>query len=386
MSPVNIVKYDAACQAIAAACAIDEVKDIRDKAEAMQVYARQAKNFEMENQATRIRLRAERRAGELLAAAKADGKRHNGRGNNPKKKLESEPRTPTPPTLSELNISKRQSSEWQQIAAIPLQEFEAKLTAVETRREKTTTAAILKPISEAKKYAGHILRRPTPNGHRVEEVASGLQWFIRQGDFGNAMYCATEILYHIGGEDGSAYTFLWNRLLTIASEDIGLADPMAAPLVLSLYGYYLAMKDQGKRADSLLQLTQAVATLAYTQKSRLMDTATISFFSALRMSMTKPRSLPQESQIFRDQIARELPDVVYDKHTEVGRVQLKRGFDHFWEEKTHLVDEVFFNPDGTPTDPYLAQAKAVTRMEEILGKREATQEEIAAVEMETANA
>jgi hypothetical protein len=63
----ELVHYDAMCTAIAEAHAIDEVKDIRDKALALAAYARQAKNLEMEIKLCEIRLRAERRAGQLLA-------------------------------------------------------------------------------------------------------------------------------------------------------------------------------------------------------------------------------------------------------------------------------------------------------------------------------
>src|ERR1700719_2755340 len=54
-----MARYDAACAALAAASKVDEAKSIRDKAEAMRVYARQAQNLEMEGQAIKIRLRAE---------------------------------------------------------------------------------------------------------------------------------------------------------------------------------------------------------------------------------------------------------------------------------------------------------------------------------------
>jgi len=62
----ELVKYDAACRALAEAHAIDEVKDIRDRAKAIAAYAKQAGNLEMEIQASEIRFRAERQMGEMM--------------------------------------------------------------------------------------------------------------------------------------------------------------------------------------------------------------------------------------------------------------------------------------------------------------------------------
>ncbi len=65
---MELARYDAMCRAIDEAYQFDEVKDIRDKALAIEVYSRQAKNIYAEKRACEIRLRAERKAWRPAAA------------------------------------------------------------------------------------------------------------------------------------------------------------------------------------------------------------------------------------------------------------------------------------------------------------------------------
>jgi hypothetical protein len=106
---VQLIHYDAMLHSIQQANQVDEVKEIRDRALALQAYMRQARNHEAERKVTEIRLRAERRTGQLLREQAAKSERPKGR---PEKDSEA-------PRLSDLGISFDQSSQWQKLAPDP---------------------------------------------------------------------------------------------------------------------------------------------------------------------------------------------------------------------------------------------------------------------------
>ena len=142
-NPYAMVRYDAMCRAIQEAYEVDEVKDMRDKAMALQAYARQAQNVEMERQACEIRLRAERRVGQLLKVMdKAEGGRPTDKTCHDTGQVS---------TLPELGISRNQSSQWQKLADVDDELFE---TAV--KEDRPTTGGIIakaEPPREPKKNA-----------------------------------------------------------------------------------------------------------------------------------------------------------------------------------------------------------------------------------------
>jgi phage N-6-adenine-methyltransferase len=117
----ELVRYEAARTALAEAHSVDEVKDISDKAEAMRLYALQAHDEQLLVMATDIRLRAKRRLGELLEGAPKNV------GGRPKNLSMPDDGFLPPPTLSELGITRDESSQCQKLARMPEGEFETKV-------------------------------------------------------------------------------------------------------------------------------------------------------------------------------------------------------------------------------------------------------------------
>ena len=132
---VDLVKYDAMVSAIAECERVDEAKDIRDKAIALEAYYRQARNMEAERQACNIRLRAEDRVGHLLKElARAQGER------NDLDTLSTDgTKSPYASALSDMGMSRQQAHRFQSLANVDRETFEAALASP----EKPTTNGII---------------------------------------------------------------------------------------------------------------------------------------------------------------------------------------------------------------------------------------------------
>jgi len=143
---MQLIKYDAMCKAIADAKSVDEVKDIADKALALKQYAKQAKNKKLEMDAAEIRLRSERRWGELYAAsekAKGGGDTSTGSRKVPVQEK---------PTLKDMGVDKKFSSKCQKLAAVPKVKFEKLIGGWRERVQKEDERVTINLLREGERH------------------------------------------------------------------------------------------------------------------------------------------------------------------------------------------------------------------------------------------
>lgn len=199
----ELVRYEAARRALAEAVAVDEVVDIRSKAEAMRVYARQASDKGLEIQAAQIRFRAERRLGELIVAQKETvglntGSRGQLQGKSDSGGAVVEQPEDERPRLADIGVDRKLSSKAQKLAAMDMAEFER---ALARHREEMESGAgrvamdLLKIDAEEK---GRVHRRDlssalasasalTPSGKKYPASYSDPPW-VRKAGVGNRAY------------------------------------------------------------------------------------------------------------------------------------------------------------------------------------------------------
>src|ERR1700674_281027 len=147
-----LARLETARRLLAEVLSVDDAKAIHSFAEAARIYARQARlGLEAQNDAAEIRLRAERKLGELLA----EMDKHRGGNVN---RSQAATGWNKPARLHDLGISKSQSSRWQAIAAVPEHVFDRHLADVreQGRRDGTTELTSAGAIQLARQF------RPPP--------------------------------------------------------------------------------------------------------------------------------------------------------------------------------------------------------------------------------
>ena len=121
---MKLVKYDAACHAIAEAKRVDDVKVIKDKAVAMAAYGRQIKNPQLAADAWAIKKRAEDKLGFL--SARLDKALKVGSGKGSRLRLPTAGKSKTT-ILKEIGISLSAANRYEQFNQLPAHEKERRI-------------------------------------------------------------------------------------------------------------------------------------------------------------------------------------------------------------------------------------------------------------------
>lgn len=131
-----IAKLSRIRTALEAAKSIDEVVDVRDQAAAVVTYAKAiGLSTQNVNAAVEVKLRAERKAGSLLASV---NKVHGARGIG--KKVEFHNGT----SLADLGVDKKQSHRWQKLSQMPEDEFGKLVHRTNEEGKELTTAGVMR--------------------------------------------------------------------------------------------------------------------------------------------------------------------------------------------------------------------------------------------------
>jgi hypothetical protein len=131
----QLVTLEEATRMLAACRTVNEAKGVRDLAEAARVYAREAElGFEAQNYAAEIRLRAERRLGDILIEMAEEGAR----------RTQATAKSNDLQSLDNLRIEPHESSRWQRLANMSRSDFEDYLKTAKAEGQPITLLGALR--------------------------------------------------------------------------------------------------------------------------------------------------------------------------------------------------------------------------------------------------
>ncbi len=165
--PLSVIELVTEARSLLAqATTISEVKVVRDQAQALRDYVKQqGECLEIQNAAAEIKIRAERRAGQILSETERS------EGGRPSQNL-SHDATGFAATLPELGINRNQSSRWQTIASLSLDAFEQHIEATKAAEKELTSASMLRVAQEQAKTQSP---PSTPPGLTLDEAVELLR-------------------------------------------------------------------------------------------------------------------------------------------------------------------------------------------------------------------
>lgn len=151
------------------AMSLTDIQAVRNMAEAARQYARAKRlGFETENAAAEVKVRAERKLGEVLAMTEKQKP-------GDYRKRSAEVTVPVPPSLADLGISKNESSDAQAMAALPAEVFEQVVSETKDAGKPLATKPLVTLGRKRKReQAATAMRRgrsaPRPAAERTSTV------------------------------------------------------------------------------------------------------------------------------------------------------------------------------------------------------------------------
>lgn len=177
----------------------------------------------------------------------------------------------------------------------------------------------------------------TKGGYALDEVVSALQKSIRRGEEEAAMFWSLELV------DSGYGKYLWKRLMIIAAEDIGIAEPSVLSFVVN---GWLATKE----------------TTESFSKPRGMKTEFIGPVILVMCRAQKCREGDDFAWYIGERRERgwklEIPDFAVDYHTDRGR-KMGRGEAFWFSDASRLVNAIPENTYGTKVKKLLSEGKPV---------------------------
>ena len=153
---------------------VSEVKIIRDKMAAIQVYLKQSgQSLEIQNIAAEIKIRSERKLGNILTEIIVH------EGGRPQNR---DTMSQFSSKLSDIGISRKQSSRWQQISCIPNILFEERLEVIKKRNEELTSVQFLSLASYLQRQRDRETRRESA-ANDAKDMLPDKRMQIIHGDF-----------------------------------------------------------------------------------------------------------------------------------------------------------------------------------------------------------
>jgi hypothetical protein len=176
--------FDAAKAALAKAVKVDEVKKIHDMAAAKEAAAKIAKDKSLEADAVEIRMRAERRLGELMEQQKKSFGLNKGGGDQRSKHRDSKkPGGNANATLAEAGIDKNLANRARKARNPSDEEFEATISAA---KERVTTLPIKPEVANKESKPEKVVMIGSAVDQCVDKVRATIEDTLRRLKRGKA--------------------------------------------------------------------------------------------------------------------------------------------------------------------------------------------------------